>query len=189
MRNVISILTGAVAFFVWGAVAWMVLPWHANAMRPVPNERFVADTLSVVLKEPGMYQFPSEKNDAPGQPGFMERAQKGPVGLLVFLPHGKTPMAPGAFLIQFLSDVLVSAALFFILSLSSGVSSRVAGGAGVAALVAVVAWLSVDVMNWNWLSFPAGYTLIALFDKVVGFSMVGAVHSMIAFCRGQGGRS
>ena len=128
------------------------------------------------LPEPGFYLFPGigGANRSPEQMEvWNEKYRKGPIGVLVYHPTGRAPMAPRFLLTELATNVL--AALVVSLLLAMAASAMPAFGMRVlaVAMVGLVPGLDVDVSYWNWYGFPASYTAAALTDHVIGWSLAG----------------
>jgi hypothetical protein len=104
----LPILLSAVAVFVLSSLIHMVLGYHKNDFRSVPNEDRVADALRPFNLPPGDYCLPRAQSMKDlKNPAFVEKIKKGPVALITVLPNGNPGM--GAQLAQwFLFSVLVS---------------------------------------------------------------------------------
>lgn len=176
-RMSIGVLLGGVVFFAWGAISWMVLPFHNKTIKPLHEEQLITDTLKVVLKEPGFYSFPfcDPKANKEVKQATFEKVKAGPTGFLVFSPTGKNPMSPRYFVISFLIGLLVSIVSMLILAFSrdrlQGLGARVL----VLATVGLMGWAASDLMYWNWFGFPCEFVLANLVDWIGGFALLGLV--------------
>lgn len=176
-KAVVGTVLGAVVFYVWGALSWMVIPWHDAAIRPLPQEQLVSDTLKTVVKDPGLYMFPHAV-DAQGnrdQAAWAARYQAGPIGWLIFSPEGKPPMSPAVFVRGFVNALAIAALLMWILWASR--LARTVHRIHLAAAVGLIAGLAVHVSHWNWLGFPAAFTIVGVLDLLAGFILMGAAQS------------
>ena len=104
----LPILLSAVVVFVASSVIHMVIGYHRNDFRPVPNEDRVGDALRPFNLPPGDYMMPRAQNMSQlKDPAFVEKLKKGPIALFTVLPPGNPGM--GAQLGQwFLYGVLVA---------------------------------------------------------------------------------
>lgn len=176
-KAILGVVLGAAVHFAWGAVSWMVLPWHDTTIKKLPEEQLLTDTMRVVVKEPGLYFFPCDRTESGRMDPrvWEEKFRKGPTGLIAYSPGGKAPMGTSTFLFGFLGDLL-AAALCMVILLSA--RDRVHAALPRVLLVmgvGFVAWASVHLPYWNWLGFPADYTVVALADMMIASGLMGAV--------------
>jgi len=67
----------------------MVLPHHKSDTRRLPDEVSAAEALGKQGLKPGLYRFPWANSMAEMKdPAFVEKLNKGPVGLLTVMPSG-----------------------------------------------------------------------------------------------------
>ena len=85
----LPILVATVLVFVASNIVWMVLPHHKSDATRLPDEAGALDTLGKQGLKPGLYRFPWANSMAEMKdPAFVEKLNKGPVGLLTVLPSG-----------------------------------------------------------------------------------------------------
>lgn len=174
-------LAGGAILFVWGVIAWMILPLHDASMRTLPNAAVVTKVLRENVKEAGVYYFPelvdtrgmtTEQANA-AMADWKTRHREGPVGFLVLHPNGAEPMNvrhfAGSFVIQFTSALIVA----WLLSKAMGGFRTYLGRLLFVVALGLFAGVAVDLPYWNWFNFPADYTVAALIDHVVGWGLVG----------------
>ena len=151
-RILIATIAGGLILFVWGFVAWMVLPMHMSSIHSLTNEPQVVSALRGATTVPGVYFFSS--------------------GLLIYTPGiGMTPSA-AQLVRSLIFDLLSALAVAWLLSRTAAMSFAqrvlfvaIAGG--------VMASLIVDMNNWNWFSFPADFTIGTILDHLVGWVLAG----------------
>jgi hypothetical protein len=85
----LPILVATVLVFVASNLVWMVLPHHKSDARRLPDETTGLDVLGKQGLKPGLYRFPWASSMAEMKdPVFVEKLNKGPVGLLTVVPSG-----------------------------------------------------------------------------------------------------
>jgi hypothetical protein len=90
----LPILVATVLVFAASSLVWMVLPHHKSDTRRLPDEAAATDVLGKQGLAPGLYRFPWASTMAETKdPAFVEKLNKGPVGLLTILPSGPFNMA------------------------------------------------------------------------------------------------
>jgi len=91
----LPILLSAVLVFIASSIIHMVLPFHRNDYRTLPDEDGVMNALRTFNIPPGDYVFPCVRNPKEMKdPAFIEKRKKGPVGLVTFMASGEVSMGP-----------------------------------------------------------------------------------------------
>ena len=178
-KAVMGAFAGAVIYFAWGAFSWMVLPWHNAVMKDLPEEQLLLDTMRVVVKEPGVYFFPTDRTpEGRMDPAvWVEKYRWGPSGMLAYTPGGRVPMTAATFAISFSGALLLSILVLSLLWLARDRARTRACRVGIAASVGLAAGLAAHVPYWNWFGFPPAFTAVAVADLVIGFALMGAALS------------
>jgi hypothetical protein len=102
----IPILASAVLVFVVSAIIHMVLPFHKNDLRRLPDEEKVQEALRPFGIPPGDYALPHMDASTMKDPQALERMTRGPVAILTVIPNGPPSMGKSLAL-WFLYSVLV----------------------------------------------------------------------------------
>jgi hypothetical protein len=85
----LPILVASVLVFVASSIIHMVLKYHANDYRPVPDEPAAATALRPL--EPGQYAIPHASSvKEMKDPAYEEKVQRGPVALITIRERGST---------------------------------------------------------------------------------------------------
>lgn len=102
------ILLSAVFVFIASSIVHMVLRYHQNDFKPLPQEGAILDALRPFNIPPGDYMAPRPASSADMKsPEFLEKMKRGPAFAATFFPSGQWSMGP--MLMQwFLFIVLVS---------------------------------------------------------------------------------
>lgn len=180
-------LLGGLTLFVWGALSWMVLPWHMKTMNTFTDEKAVALALVGAAPASGVYMLP---NGHPNDPNLTpeqrsaamaqakDRMTKGPIALVVVNLTGMDPDKMGPMLAKGFVVQALAALLFTWLLLQAGIA-----GYGARVLFVVVAALAGAVVchlpNMVWMGYPADYTNVLMADTVVGWLLGGLVLAKI----------
>lgn len=89
----LPILLSAIAVFVVSSVIHMVTPMHKGDYKKLPNEEAVMDALRPFDIPPGDYVFPCATSARDmGEPTFVERMKKGPVGMVTVMENASPSM-------------------------------------------------------------------------------------------------
>jgi hypothetical protein len=85
----LPILLSAAAVFVISSLIHMVLGYHSNDYRAVPDEDALMAALRPLDIPPGDYFYPRPRDlKAMNSPEFRERRIRGPAGIITVLPNG-----------------------------------------------------------------------------------------------------
>ena len=186
MRPLLAALLGAVAIFVWFAVAHMFTPLGMAGIDYLPNEAPVSDALaSSIGTARGMYMFPtggltkqsSREEQEKGMERIVEEMKTRPSGLLVYKPAGSTFNFGKSLAIEFLTDFAI--ALITVLLLAPTRIATFAGRVGFVVLVGVLAAIAAHVPHWNWYSFPGAYAVANMFMAIVAMFLAGLIIAAI----------
>ncbi len=179
-RLLISTIVGGIVVFAWGAVSWMVLPWHAATLQPFSNEVAVASVIRATVSHPGTYMLPNARsafgkanpaNAKAREKAAQERMRQGPSVLAAVRLEGTNPSSPWMYLkglgVEMLGALGVTILLLLLPRL--GYWERVK----IVTMVALVAGLLCYVQDWHWWGFSTSYTLVKIADLVIGYGLAG----------------
>jgi hypothetical protein len=174
MRILLAALAGAVAMFVWTAIAHVVTPLGSTGFSQIPNEPAVLQTMdNSIGPKPGLYFFPWVDPKDPKmmeKTGALEKAHGH--GLLLYHGPGQNidsdmlPMLIKELLKQFVQALI---AAWIVSMIAAGFVARV----GVVTLIGVSAAIATNVSYWTWYSFPLDFTLAAVFVEIVSGLVAG----------------
>ncbi len=178
-------LAGGVLLFFWGFVAHEVLPLGTTGMNHLGDrEDSVIATMRTEIKEPGLYPFPfwdvsltGDQREAARKKAD-EKTRSGPHGLLFVDPKGLDRTLPSYLVVEFITNVITSLLVAFLLSQSPGLTSF---GSRVmfVAMLGLIAGIAVNIPQWNWYYFPTPFTIAAVVEHVIGFALVGVAVALI----------
>jgi hypothetical protein len=167
MRIVLAGLAGAVAMFVWTAIAHMATPLGAIGFGRMPGEQPVLTQMRQSIGDRGgLYFFPwVDMNDPKAMEKSAALEKTGPSGILLYRAAGRgmgadmTPMLIKEFLKQFV-QALIWAWIASMLAL--GLTLR----AGAVAAMSVTTAIATNLSYWNWYGFPLDYTMAQIVIEV-----------------------
>jgi hypothetical protein len=180
MRLLLAALLGAVAIFVWLAVAHMFTPLGMAGMDYLPKEAAVSDALAASIgPSPGMYMFPtagltkqsSHEEEEKGMEQMMEEMKTKPSGMIIYKPAGTTFSFAKCLAVEFLTDFAI--ALIAVLLLAQTRIASFAGRVGFVVLIGVLAAIAANVPHWNWYGFTGTYTVANMFTNIVAMFFAG----------------
>jgi hypothetical protein len=180
-RILLAGVLGGFALFLWGSISHLALGLGRVGIRELPQEEAVLNPLRASITQPGFYFFPG-MNLRPGaspaekqaaEKDYEQRYKTGPYGILIFHPQGTVPMSPRQLLVELglnVGQALLAAWLLSLVGLS-----RFGPRVGFIVCLGVLAAFTTNIEYWNWYGFPGNYTTAYIFDKIVGFLVVGLV--------------
>ena len=185
-RVLLAGLLGGIAMFAWTSLAHMALPLGDAGIREIPNEQGVLSAMHSSLGEaPGFYFFPGsglgpdatiqQKRAAMDQYG--QKLAANPSGILIYHPVGAKPMSAGQLGTEFLTELIESLLVVFLLSQTrlASFASRL----GFVIVAGLLATIATNVSYWNWYGFPATYTAAYMTTGLVGFLCVSLVAAAV----------
>ncbi|MBI4398516.1 MAG: hypothetical protein HY586_05270 [Candidatus Omnitrophica bacterium] len=181
-KLVIGGVLGGIIVFAWGAISWMVLPFHVAQMKQFTDEAAVQTTvmLNVDAQIAGIYTFPSCPKHKTASPQAQQELGKqacaqmehGPMGYIVVNPKGIGSLVllfVKAFLMQ-LAGALLAVWLLLQAKLKT-YSGRYLFLVVFSVAVAILGYLPA----WNWSGYPCLATLLHMADVVIGYILAGLV--------------
>src|SRR2546425_2735664 len=153
-----SLLSGIV-LFVWGAIAWIVIPWPGDPVRTFINEDAVAQAVTANTPRSGNYLLPHEPKRTPGMSdeqykaagqAAMDRMTRGPMifAAVRLEPIGSTTRP---LIIQFLTQLVLALIGSFLLMQTGRLSYK--GRVIFLTVIGVIIFVGGHVDEWNWWSF------------------------------------
>jgi hypothetical protein len=163
----LSVLISAVIVFIASSILHMVLAFHKNDCRQLPQEERVLETLRAAGVTPGrMYMFPYCSHKEMRSPESVEKFKRGPVGMMTVIPSG-TP-AMGKFLtLWFLYSLLVGALVACLTAHTMSPGAQFLEVFRVAAVAAFLGYAVGNIPDSIWKGQPWSVTLKHMFDGVI----------------------
>ena len=180
MRILIAGIVGGIVMFVWGAFSHMMLGVGEAGVQSLPNEEAMVACMKQNIPNAGLYFAPgidmSRTMSEAEQAAWAAKYEAGPNVFLVYRPVGIHPMGFHQLGFEFLSNFLAALVGAFMLTWTvPSFWKRV----GLATLIGLAAWLSINVSYWDWYRFPANFVASELLEQIVGWGLSGAAMAMI----------
>ena len=176
-KLIVPALLAAIAVFIWTAFSWMALGWHNVDMKSI-DDTSLAQQMQTLMTEPGIYIYPGY--EASGKELSMEEwnelRKAGPmVHFMVYDPAGAewsmgTSMIK-SFIINFIAAFIAGVLLMMTLAQNPSFWRRVI----FVMLLGMFAAFVGPFIEWNWWSFPTGYSMVNAIDLCVTWFFAGLV--------------
>jgi hypothetical protein len=188
-RLALGSLLGGIVLFVWGAIAWMVIPWPGDPLRAFTNEAAVVQAVTANAPRSGNYLLPIEPNRAPGmsdeqyraaRQAAMDRMTHGP---MIFAAVRLEPMGSTSrpLLIQLLTELVLALMASCLLLQTGRLSYK--GRVLFLTVVGLIIFVGGHADEWNWWSFSSAYMLMQFGAIVIGWLLASLV--IAALVRGR----
>jgi hypothetical protein len=178
MKNIIvPSLLAAIAVFIWMFISWSQIGWHNIDIENLPDET-VVDQMKQSVTESGIYLYPGQPTDESdsGMTAWTERHKAGPnIHFMVYSPAGADPMEPmqfiKSFIINFIAAFIAGVLLMMTLAQNPSFWRRVI----FVMMLGLFAAFVGPFIEWNWWSFPVGYSMVVAADLCVTWFIAGLV--------------
>jgi hypothetical protein len=165
----IASLVGAIIMFVWGFLAWDVLPIHANTFMYTPAQDAIMKTMADNNLESGVYTMPSAPTKEERQKIMMEMKGKSAASVYYIKEHEGMDMM--MFVRGFLFDFIVLFAACILLANNMGGSffSRW----WMVMMIGVIMIFGYHLMYWNYMGHLWNFTRDFVLDTAIGWGICG----------------
>jgi hypothetical protein len=164
----LPILVGAVLVFVMSAVIHMLLPYHRNDFRSMPDEDRVMEALRPFNLPPGDYVLPHATGpEAMKSEAFRQKVEKGPIAVItVMRPTVFTNMAPQ--LVQwFAYSLLVGIVAAYVAGRTLGLGADYLSVFRLTGAVAFASYAMALMQRSIWYAASWSTTLKSMFDGLI----------------------
>jgi hypothetical protein len=186
MKILLAAILGAIAMFIWTAIAHMALPLGESGIAEIPNESAVLSTLQSNIGDgTGLYIFPgmgvgtnaSRQEKSEAMKHMNEKLAANPSGILMYHPPGRAFAFGKALMIEFVTQLVE--AILVVLLLAQTRIETFAGRVGFVLAAGILAAIATNISYWNWYGFPTTYTASYMLIQIVGFFIVGIVAALV----------
>ncbi|MEE9450979.1 MAG: hypothetical protein V3V72_13100 [Ignavibacteriaceae bacterium] len=176
-KLIVPSLITAVVVFIWIFISWTLLPWHNVDIKSI-KDQVLLEQMKESLTEPGIYLYPGETEDESdaAMQEWSDQYKAGPlVHFMVYNPEGTEwnmvmPLIK-SFVINFIAAFIAGVLLMMTLAQNPSFWRRVI----FVMLLGMFAAFVGPFIEWNWWSFPTGYSMIIAIDLCVTWFIAGLV--------------
>jgi hypothetical protein len=162
----LPIVLAAVIVFVASSIMHMLLPYHHNDYRQLPDEDKVRAALRGVGLTRGLYVFPFCTHKDMKSPAVQEKFKEGPVGMMTIFPTGR-PAMPKLLVMWFAYCLIVSFFVAYLTGRTLAPGTHYLHVFRVAGTVAFMAYGLSQLSNSIWKGQPWSNTIKEVIDGLV----------------------
>jgi hypothetical protein len=163
----LPILLSAVITFVVSSIIHMVLPFHRNDVRRLPNEDAALEALRKLNIPPGDYVAPHVGSPAEMKaPAFLEKRNKGPVLFMTVMPSGPVSMGP-SLAMWFVYGLIVSVFAAYVTGRALGPGAHYLAVFRFAGTTAFLGYSMALLQNSIWWKRNWGMTIRSMIDGLL----------------------
>jgi len=188
-------IVGGFILWVWGFVAWVVLPIHLVSMRAVQEESGLVESLTRTLPEKGVYVIPWMPPETAGLDSaelaaaandYTEKLRSGPNAMIFFDPAGRDPFMTGQMITGLFIFIFTASIVSWFLSRSTAAAGSYLSGVVFCGVIGVLIAVGTHLSDWNWMGFPFNWSSGMMLDSVVGWLLAGLGISAVFRPKGAG---
>jgi len=175
-------VVGGIILWVWGFVAWVVLPLHLGSMRSVPDEPAVVQELSGTLSSKGVYVIPWMPAETSGLPPekleaamneYAVKLRSGPNAMIFYDPGGRDPFMIGQMISGLFIFIFAASIVTWLLSRSTAAGETYLSRVIYCGMIGVLVAVGTHLSDWNWMGFPFDWSSALMLDSVVAWLLAG----------------
>jgi hypothetical protein len=177
---ILGTVLGGIVLFIWGAIAWMFIPWPGQPLRAFKNDDAVTQAIVANASHSGNYLLPNGGEQkgltAEQQQKAIEKMQRGPIVFAAVRLEPFNSMAK-PLISQFLTQLLVALLGTILLTQTSGLSykSRVV----FLTTVGIIIFVGGHFDEATWWSFSNAYMFMQFGVIVIGWFLASLVMSAV----------
>lgn len=162
MRCFIGSILAGIVLFIWGAISWMVLPWHSQTLHDFSNPQAVVSAVT----QSGVYAYPSPSK-------FQDQPQTPQSLIFVSVQRERSISMVVPLLISLATQIIAAIFVLWLLSMTSGLSYI--GRVFFVVIFGFAAGIVTYVPYWNWFGFDTQFILVEFADLIIGWFLAGLI--------------
>jgi len=174
-----AILLSGVLVFLASSILHMVLPVHTGDFKKLKGEEAVLDVMRSEGVTPGEYMFPGcDSMKDMGNPEFIAKMNKGPVGFMIVVPNG--PPSMGKSLAQWFAYTLVIGTLVaYVASIYLPAAPEYMDVFRLTSTIAAIGYCLSNVTNSIWKGSSWWVTTKFVFDGLIYAALTAGAFSWL----------
>jgi hypothetical protein len=170
-KIILASALGAVVMFMWGAVSWVVLPWHNATMHSFSNEDAIISVLKASNAESGTYMIPGYANT---KEAMVEKAKNGPIAHVNYSPVGYD-MGPLFYVKGIVLDFIILLIAVSMLSKISWSLASYSNRVKFMMMIGLIIGLAARLGDSIYMGSGIDFALVWAIDEVITWTLVGLV--------------
>ncbi len=178
LRIIFADILGGVVYHAWVFMSWMTFGVHEGTMGALPNPNAVTTALKSQNLESGVYTRPWPSNNEEAmdpESAFSKRHAAGPLFTIYYRAEGAPSMSVNMIVRGLVLNIASAGLAACLLSCTAGCCCNYFGRVGFVLGLGLFAAIVTHGAYWNWMGFPAHYTLMFVVDLAVGWTLAGLV--------------
>ncbi len=175
-KTVLGGIVGGIILFIWGFLAWAILPLHEPTLHTVADEDAVINALKPILQEHAVYTFPKQPDmsvDQAAMDAWTEKYKRGPSVMMFYKPTGSDPMMPSQMIFGLILAILSAWVVCWFLARSIALNAPYISRVAYCGMFGLFVSLFTHLMQWNWMEYPVDYTSAMIIDAMLGWIFAG----------------
>lgn len=169
----LPIVVSALFVFIVSSIIHMVFKYHANDFAQLPGEDQVMDALRKFNIPPGNYAMPRAGSmKAMGEPAFLEKYKKGPVGFITIM-QGGTPGMGKELTLWFFYSIVVGIFAAYVAGRALPMGADYLSVHRFAGVTAFAGYALALLQNSIWYKRSWRSTFLSMFDGLLYASVTG----------------
>jgi len=169
-------IVGGIMLFAWSMVSWVVLSWHFDSIKALPDQDKTAAWIAESIQEPNVYLMPMNFStlsidSLDPDTLFAPINSNAPSMFAAIAPSGSEMSLLNTGLLALAAQMV--AAFFVTAIILINTPSRFWGRFSQVLLFALAASVAIHVPHFIWFNFPLTYTLVAIADSLIGWLFAG----------------
>jgi VanZ family protein len=169
---------GGFILFIWGAVAWTILPFQMSQFKKFSDEKSVRFNIKENAPVSGLYTIPSYNYS--NQEEMMEAKKhmaEGPFVFAAVMPHGKNPNMAGDMVGNLIVKIIAACLVAWLLF-----QTRLEYNKSVTFVVVVglVIGIMATMPYVIWFGFPGMFAISGIIESLFGWFFAGLAMSKMA---------
>ncbi|MGD0664667.1 MAG: hypothetical protein ABSA17_02915 [Rhabdochlamydiaceae bacterium] len=169
---------GGFILFIWGAAAWMILPWQKSQINKFSNEKSIRYDIKDNAPVSGLYMIPSlNYTDADELAEAKKHMAEGPFVFAAVMAQGKNPSMAGSSVAALISKVVLACLVAWLLFKTNLDYNK---SVVFIVVIGLVIGIAASLPYVIWFGFPGMFAISTIIESVFGWFFAGLAMSKLA---------